>query len=133
MIDRIAEAIEGRLKGLEIFKAVERTVTTKILQSPPSAALFLAYDREKTNTPTPTRTLGWDILVLIPAHGADRGQKTAGDCLDVVREAFINWRPWTGGGVLPMEVPEIRMEGIEQTMLVYTVRLTLDVMPANIK
>lgn len=129
MIDRIAEAIEERLKGLGIFKAVERTVTAKILQSPPSAAVFLAVDREKFNKPTVTRTLAWDILVLVPAHGSGKGQKVAGDCIDAVRGAFILWRPWTTGGIMPAEVPEIRLEGIEQTMLVYTVRLAMEVMP----
>ncbi|MBU1564226.1 MAG: hypothetical protein KJ630_01190 [Proteobacteria bacterium] len=133
MIDAIANAIEGALKGLKIFKAVERTVNTKILQSPPSVAFFLAYDRQVANKPTATRDLGWDLLLMIPALGVGKGGKSAGDCIDTVRSAFIGWRPWTSGGVLPAEVPEIKLEGIEQTVLVYTARLTMRVMPDLIK
>lgn len=132
MIDRIAGEIEARLKGLGLFKAVERTVNAKVLQAPPSVAIFLAYDRAVVNKPTITRDLGWDLLLMVPAIGPGKGQKAAGDILDSVRDAFVGWRPWTTGGVLPAEVPEIRMEGIEQTMLIYTVRLTMQVMPANI-
>lgn len=132
MIDRIAGEIESRLKWLGIFKAVERTVNAKILQAPPSVAVLLAVDRERDNDPTVTRVLGWDLLLMIPALGAGKGQKSAGDLLDAVRDAFVNWLPWETGGVMPAEVPEIRLEGIEQTMLVYTVRLTMEVMPENI-
>jgi hypothetical protein len=132
MIDQIAQEIETRLKGLGIFKAVERTVNAKVLQSPPSAAIFLAYDRKVADKPTITRELGWDLLLMIPAQGINKGQKAAGDCIDMVRDSFIGWRPWTSGGVLPAEVPEIRLEGIEQNMLVYTARITIQAMPQMI-
>jgi len=132
MIDRIAQEIEDKLKGLGIFKAVERTVSRKVLQSPPSVAFFLAYDREVVSKPTVTRELGWDLLLMLPALGADKGQKSTGTCIDTLRDAFVEWRPWKTGGVLPAVVPEIRLEGIEQTLLVYTVRLTMRVMPAMI-
>jgi hypothetical protein len=133
MIDTIAEAIEARLIGLGIFKAVARTVNRQVVQTPPSVAFFLAHDRDVETQPTVTRALGWDLLLMIPALGADQGQKPAGDCIDAVRDAFVGWLPWETGGVLPAEVPEIRLEGIEQTMLVYTVRLTMSVMPENIQ
>lgn len=131
MIERIADAIEARLQGMGLFKAVEKTVTAKILKSPPSVAVFLAFDRMDTDKPTTTRLLVWDLLLTVSALGAKKGDD-AGSYLDAIRDAFIGWRPWTTGGVLPAEVPEIRMEGIEQTMLVYTVRLTMKVMPAII-
>ncbi|MDR3631716.1 MAG: hypothetical protein P4L42_15450 [Desulfocapsaceae bacterium] len=131
MIDKIAREIKARLKGLGLFKAVERTVTGKVLSSPPSAAMFLAYDRAVVSSPMVTRELGWDLVLLIPVLGADKGQGAAGACIDAVRAAFTGWRPWEGG-TLPAEVPEIRMEGIEQTMLVYTARLTMKVIPAVI-
>ena len=132
MITRIAGEIETRLTGLGLFKAVAQTVTAKVLQTPPAAAVFLAYDREVVDKPTVTRELGWDLLLMLPALGAGQGLAAAGSCIDAVRDAFVDWRPWQTGGVLPAKVPEIRMEGIEQTLLVYTVRLTMRVMPAMI-
>lgn len=129
MIDRIATEIEARLKSLGVFKAVERTVTASILKTPPSAALFLDSDRKVVDKPTATRDLHWDIVLMIPALGADKGKAMAGDCIDAVRDAFTDWQPWTTGGVLPSEVPEVRLEGVERTILVYTVRLTMRVMP----
>jgi len=133
MIEQVAAAIAARLNSLGIFKSVERTVNRKVLQTPPSVAFFLARDREVEDEPTVTRALGWDLLLMIPALGADKGQKSAGDCIDAVRDAFVGWLPWETGGVLPAAVPEIVLEGIEQTMLVYTVRLTMSVMPENIQ
>lgn len=132
MIDQIAQEIENTLKALGIFKAVERTVNTKILQSPPSVAVLYAGERQKENDPV-VRLLTWELLLMIPALGVGKGQKPAGDCIDLVRDTFINWLPFDTGGVLPAEVPDIKLEGIEQTLLVYTARMTMEVIPENIQ
>lgn len=132
MIDEIAEKIETRLKGLGIFKAVERTITANILQSPPAAAVFLAYDREIANKPSEQRELGWDIMLMIPALGAAKGTVLAGRCIDAVREAFVGWFVSGTGGVMPAKVPEVRLEGVERTVIVYSVRVTIEVFPATL-
>lgn len=133
MINKIAAEIIDHLKGVELFKLVDRTIAAKALQSPPSAVVFLAYDKEVTDKQEDTRELGWDLLLMVPALGVGKGQDLSGDCIDAVRKAFINWRPWTTGGVLPAKVPEIRLEGMEKTLLVYTVRVTMRVMPTIIE
>lgn len=132
MIDKIAQAIEARLKSIGVFKAVERTVNTKILQTPPAVAVFLARDMAEGEQPTVVRVLDWDLLLLIPALGIGRGQRSAGDIIDMVRGAFLGWLPFEDGGTMPAEVPEVRLEGVEQAILVYTVRLTIRAMPEHI-
>jgi len=129
---RIAEAIEAELKSLGLFKAVEKTVSAKVLQTPPSVAVYLASNRKAASKPTVTRELGWDLVLVMSALGADKGQAAAGDITDAVSVAFTDWRPWTTGGVLPSEV-DIVLEGIEGTMLIYTARLTMKVMPEMLK
>ncbi len=128
----IADAIEAELKSLGLFKAVEKTVTAKTLKSPPSVAVYLASNRKAASKPTITRDLGWDLVLVVSALGADKGQAAAGDIVDAVSVAFTDWRPWTTGGVLPSEV-DIVLEGTEGTLLIYTARLTMKVMPAMLK
>ena len=128
MIDLIGTAIVTALEELAMFKAVEETVNRTVLQSPPGAAVILAYDKEAENKPV-ARELGWDIVLLLPALGRDRGKDQRGSIIDAVRKKFIGWRPFTTGGAMPARVPAIRLEGIEKSLLVYTVRLTMEVMP----
>jgi hypothetical protein len=132
MINKIAEEIVNQLKSLDLFRMVELNITAKALQAPPSVAVFLVYDKKVKNEPTVTRELAWDLALLVPALGVGKGQDLAGTCIDAVRDAFVNWRPFTTGGLLPADVPGIRLEGIEKTVLVYTVRVTMQVMPAII-
>lgn len=133
MIDWLAGEIETRLKSLGIFKAVDRTVTAKMLQAPPSAAVFLDADRRVVDDPTPKRELHWDIVLMFSAVGQDKGKALAGSCIDTVRDAFTGWLPPIRGGVMPAKVQEIRLEGIERTVLVYTGRVTMEVMPTIIQ
>ena len=133
MIDEIGDAIVARLDGLGLFRLVEKTISAKALQVPPAVVVFLAYDRKVVDKPTVTRELGWDLLLLVPALGVGRGQKKMSSYIDNVRDAFVDWLPWDSGGVLPADVPEIRLEGIENTLLVYTIRVTMRVMPQIIK
>lgn len=129
MLTKIADAIEAALVGTGQFRAVEQSISAGILRTPPSVAFFLAHDRGVVDTPMVTRELSWDLVLMTPALGADKGLAGAGQCIDTVRRTFSGWLPFETGGVLPATVPEIRLEGIEQTLLVYTVRLTMRVMP----
>ncbi|PIE72290.1 MAG: hypothetical protein CSA20_08480 [Deltaproteobacteria bacterium] len=130
MITTIAGAMTATMKGLGIFKAVERSVLPNIVQSPPGAAVILAYDKEVENRPT-SRELGWDVMVTVSALGSGKGIKTADDIIDLLRETFINYRP-LDEGVLPARVPTITLEGIQGQLLVYTVRVTMVILPAVI-
>jgi|GEM_PF-2935247 hypothetical protein len=127
----IAAAIEAELNSLGLFKAVEKTVTAKTLKSPPTVAVYLASNRKEASKPTVTRNLGWDLVLVVSALGTDKGQAAAGDIVDAVSVAFTDWRPWTTGGVLPSEV-DIVLEGTEGTLLIYTARVTMKVMPSMI-
>lgn len=129
MLTKIAQAIEAELVGTEKFRSVEQSISAGMLKSPPSVAFFLANDKLVTDSPMVTRELSWDLVLMTPALGVDKGLANAGECIDIVRRTFSGWLAFTTGGVLPATVPEIRLEGIEQTLLVYTVRLTMKVMP----
>jgi hypothetical protein len=131
MLGTIAAAITARLEGLTVFKVVERGFSKRALQSPPSAVFYLAEDQIRTDKPSPTRTLAWDIALLVSYLDPVRGQETMETLIDLVRPAFTNWRP-VAAGCLPASVPHIRFEANEDTLLVYSVRVTMDVFPNTI-
>lgn len=129
MIEKISESIKTTLSGLGVFKKVEMTIGASVLSAPPSAAFFLALDRHVTDSPMVTRELSWDLVLMVPAAGPSKGQAGAGSIIDRVRGTFSCWLPFTTGGVLPSKVVDIRLEGIEATLLVYIARVTMQVMP----
>ena len=128
MLATIAAAIKTRLEDLGQFKVVERGFSKRALQSPPSAVFFLAEDVMRSDKPSPTRTLAWDIALLVSYLDPVKGQETMETLIDLVRPAFTDWRP-VAVGCLPSSVPQIRFEANEDTLLVYSVRVTMDVFP----
>jgi hypothetical protein len=128
MIDTIALAIKAKLESLQVFRAVEQTITRQILQTPPGAAIFLAADKEKSDKPV-KRELAWDVMLSASALGVGGGQATIGGCIDAVRKGLLGWRALESGGVLPAKIPLIKLEGVQNTLLIYSVRLTMEVMP----
>lgn len=131
MLTTIGEAIKTRLEGLGVFKAVEQGFTQRVLKSPPSAVFFLLDDEEVTNTPYATRKLTWEIALLVSYLDKGQGQALMHDLIDKVRPAFIGWLPVTAG-CLPTAMPRFRYEGVEETLLIYTGRVTMQVVPEMI-
>jgi hypothetical protein len=129
MINEISDAIIKRAEGLIIFKSVESSIVAKSLKKPPSVTVILAYDKEVTDGQKDTRELGWDLVMMIPALAVGRGKNLTGDCIDGIRDGFNEWLPWDTGGVMPARVPSIKLEGILNTIQVYTARVTMKVMP----
>ncbi len=131
MIQTVASAMVSRLEGLDIFRAVERGVGGKILQTPPAAAVILNDEKEAENSPV-VRELGFDVVLSIPAMGSDKGHDAADDIIDAVRNVFVDQVLLPSGGVTPAKVPFIRLEGMERNLLIYTARVTMQAMPAVI-
>jgi len=130
MLKTLGEAIKARLEGLEVFKAVEQGFSKRALQSPPSAVFFLYDDEEVANKPV-TRKLTWEIALLVSYLDQVKGQALMHDLIDTVRPAFIGWLPVTAG-CLPTAAPRFRYEGVEDTLLIYTGRVTMQVVPEKI-
>ncbi len=131
MLTTIGNAIKTRLEGLGTFKVVERGFSKRALQSPPSAVFFLADDERVTDSPYFTRQLTWEIALLVSYLDPVIGQATMDGLVDAVRPAFSNWLP-VPAGCLPAAVPRIRYEGVEDSLLIYTVRVTMQVVPEMI-
>lgn len=130
MLTIIGEAIKARLEGLGLFKVVEKGFSKRALQSPPSAVFFLYSDEVATDTPSATRRLTWEVALLVSYLDPVKGQAAMDGLIDAFRPAFTNWRP-VPVGCLPASVPRIRYEGVEDTLLIYTARITMDVFPAT--
>jgi hypothetical protein len=129
MLTTIAAAIKTRLEGLNLFKVVEESITKRALQSPPSAVFYLASDKKVADLPTSERELNWEIALIVNAMTPDKGQASANACIDAVRDAFTHWRAVTTGGIMPSSVSLIKLEGIENTLLVYSVRVDIRAIP----
>ena len=132
MLSTLGAAIKARLESLALFKVVEKSITKRALQSPPAAVFYLASDDMSVDKPSATRSLTWQILVLVSGLDSDKGQDTAYGCLDAIRTAFTGWLVVSGGGCLPTSVPQIRFEAFEDTLLIYSVRVTMQIIPAII-
>lgn len=130
MLAMIGEAIKVRLEGLGLFKVVEKGFSKRALQSPPSAVFFLYSDEMATDTPSPTRRLTWEVALLVSYIDPVKGQTAMDGLIDAVRPAFTKWLA-APVGCLPASVPRIRYEGIEDTLLIYSARITMDVFPAT--
>jgi len=131
MLATIGDAIKARLEGLNLFKAVENGFSKRALQSPPSAVFFLSSDTIATDTPSPTRRLIWEVVFLVSYIDPVKGQGTMNEILDAVRPAFTRWQA-VPVGCLPSSVPRIRFEGTEETLLIYSAQITMDVFPETI-
>ena len=131
MLTTLGDAIKARLEGLGVFKVVEQGFSKRALQSPPSAVFFLSADEEAANTPYVTRKLTWEIALLASYLDPVKGLAQMNDLVDAVRPAFIHWLP-VPAGCLPTAAPMIRYEGVEDTLLIYTVRVTMQAFPKKI-
>lgn len=131
MLAILSAATKARLEGLASFKVVEQGFSKRALQSPPSAVFFLVEDELITDSPSKTRRLTWEIAILASYLDPVRGQATMDGLIDQIRPAFSGWRPVEVGS-LPTTVPRIRYEGIEDTLLIYTARVTMEVFPESI-
>jgi len=131
MLATIGGAIKARLEGLAVFNVVEKGFSKRALSSPPSAVYFLVNDEMATDTPSPTRRLTWEVALLVSYLDPVKGQATMDGLIDAVRPAFTKWIA-VPVGCLPASVPRIRFEGTEDTLLIYSARITMDVFPAAI-
>lgn len=131
MLKVIGDAIQARLEGLGMFKAVERGFSKRALQSPPSAVFFLYDDEQVTDSPYAMRKLTYEIALLASYIDPVKGQALMDALVDGVRPAFTDWLPVTPG-CLPVSVTRIRYEGVEDTLLIYTIRVTMQVVPEKI-
>lgn len=131
MLKVIGDAIQARLEGLGMFKAVERGFSKRALQSPPSAVFFLYDDEQVTDSPYAMRKLTYEIALLASYIDPVKGQALMDELIDGVRPAFTEWLPVTPG-CLPVSVTRIRYEGVEDTLLIYTIRVTMQVVPEKI-
>lgn len=131
MLTTIGDAIKDRLEGLAVFKVVEKGFSKRALSSPPSAVYFLADDERVTDSPYPTRLLTWEIALLASYLDPAKGQAVMDELIDAVRPAFSNWLA-VNPGCLPAMVPKIRFEGVEDTLLIYTARVSMQVVPEKI-
>lgn len=130
MLTTIGEAIKTRLEELSLFKVVEKGFSKRALQSPPSAVFFLVLDEIETDLPSSLRKLTWEVAILSSYLDPVKGQVDMEKMVDAVREAFTDWEA-TPVGSLRASVPRIRYEGVEDTLLIYTARITLGVFPTN--
>ena len=131
MLTILGDAIKVRLEGLGIFKVVEQGFSQRVLKSPPSAVFFLAEDRRVKDSPYVMRLLAWDIALLVSFIDPSKAQPQMNDLIDAVRAAFSVWIPSVAGSK-PTEVEIVRFEAVEDTLLIYTVRVTMEVIPEMI-
>jgi hypothetical protein len=128
MLATLRPAIKARLEYAYAFKAVEPSFTQRALQSPPSAVFFLLSDEEVVNSPAVTRRLTYEVALLVSYIDPARGQEEMDAIIDAVRPAFIEWEP-AAKGCQPASIPRIRYEGVEDTLLIYSARVTMEVYP----
>lgn len=131
MLTTIGAAIKARLESLGVFKVVEQGFSRRAISSPPSAVFFLGSDDEVVNTPYVTRKLTWEIALLVSYLDTAKGLAEMNVLIDAVRPALIGWQP-VAAGCLPTASPSIRYEGVEDTLLIYTIRVTMQVVPEKI-
>lgn len=131
MLNTIGEAIKARLEGLGKFNVVEKGFSKRALQSPPSAVFFLVENERVADSPYMTRLLTWEIALLAGYLDPVKGQTLMDDLVDTITPAFTGWLAVTSG-CFPATVPRIRYEGVEDSLLIYTARVTMQVVPENI-
>lgn len=131
MLTTIGAAIKTRVESLSLFKVVEQGFSKRALSTPPSAVFFLAADRRVQESPYVVRELEWNVALLVSYLDPAKAHPAMDDRLDAVRQLFVGWVP-TPAGSKPAVVGDIRFEAAEDTLLIYTVPLTLTVMPEMI-
>jgi hypothetical protein len=131
MLAAIGNAIKARLEGLGTFKVVERGFSKRALQSPPSAVFYLYSDESVTDDPESARKLTYEIALLVSYLDPEKGQVAMDELIDAVRPAFTRWEPVEKGSE-EASIPRIRWEGVEDSLLIYSARVTLDVYPLTI-
>ncbi len=124
MLTTIADAIEARLKSLGCFKTVEQSITKRALSAPPSAVFYLAAFKGVGDKPHVAKDLTWEIAIMASALGADKGQATALECIETTVKGFTNWQPDITG-MKPAAAPDFQLEGFEETLIIYTGRITI--------
>lgn len=124
MLTTIADAIEAKLKSLGCFKTVEQSITKRALSAPPSAVFYLADLKGVGDKPHVAKDLIWEIAIMASALGADKGQTTVLDCIETTAQGLTNWQPDIAG-VKPTTAPDFHLEGFEETLIIYTGRITI--------
>lgn len=130
MLDIIAAAIKARLEETAVFKAVDQGFTQRVLKSPPSAVFFLGEDNRVQDDPYTVRETTWHIALMVSNLDPAKGLDQMNGLIDTVRPAFTRWIPTDG--CKPCEVRSIRFEAVEDTLLIYTVALTMKVIAETV-
>ncbi|MBV5305567.1 MAG: hypothetical protein J0652_02615 [Desulfobulbaceae bacterium] len=135
MLQLIFEMITARLESLGLFA----TVGSALTDGPgalPAAEVWLADDKEKTETPAVLRELTW-IVRVSASHEEDTGEMQANmfALLDAVRDTFVAWPPDGYIGVKRWwHVPQIKIESYkDHGSLVYLVAMSLEVLPSTFR
>lgn len=128
MLAKIAAEMKAHLESLGVFNVVEQGFSEQALAVPPSAVFFLDGDKGTATSPYVARTLGWNIILLVSFLDPVSAHEQMNNLIDTVRDAFIGWRPSESGNK-PSEVEYIDYETVENTLLVYKARVTIEVFP----
>ena len=131
MLNTLADAIKAHLELAYPFKTVDMGFTKRVLQSPPSAAFFLIDDEGVDDTRPYLRRLTWEIALLASYVDPVKGVREMHDIIDAVRPSFSEGGP-VAAGCLPTAAPRFHCEGVEDTLLIYTGRVVMQAVPANI-
>lgn len=128
MLAELRTAIKARLESAYPFRVVEAGFSKRVLQSPPAAVFFLVSDKGQFDEPAITRVLTYEMALLVSYTDPVKAQEQVEEMLDMVRQSFTGWLP-SEVGCQPASVPELRFEGIDGTLLIYTGRMTIEVYP----
>ncbi len=131
MLETVATALKARLEGLDLFNVVEQGFSRRVLSAPPSAVCFLVEDGRVKESPYVQRELVWNVALMVSFLEPEKAQTTMNGLIDAVRGALVEWIP-VPAGAKPCVVGPIRFEAVEDTLLIYTVRVTMEVIPEMI-
>lgn len=131
MLSTIGTAIKARLEGLGLFNLVEQGFSQRALSAPPSAVFFLAANRRVKESPYVVRELEWNVALLTSYLDPAKAHAAMNERIDAVLPLFSGWIP-TAAGSKPCVVGDIRFEAAEDTLLIYTVPVTVEVIPEMI-
>jgi len=131
MLETVADSLKATLEGTGLFNVVEQGFSRRALSSPPSAVFFMAEDGRVTDSPYITRKLSWDIALMVSYIDPVKAHEKMNTIIDELRETLSEWRP-TERGSLPSTVERIDFEVVEDTLLIYSARVAMQVVPANI-
>lgn len=133
MLAHIALSIESRLKSLDVFRKVERSINTQTLSNPPTAVFRLVSDAphlgDDDQAAGANRVLTYEILIIGSSLAQDHGQASLDRCIDAVRDAFHDWLAIPQGGCLPAFIGPIELVDEVRNQLVYAGHLRLVALP----